>query len=291
MTIYDFEHSTSARHLAALLLVMLLMSCKFDAEEPKQISTHMQGSVQVLETVFTIPTLNRERKIWLYLPNDYDTSDKRYPVLYMHDGQNLFDEHASFAGEWYIDESLDSLSAMGMQSAIVVGIENSRDGYTRLDEYSPWMNERYKRGGDGDTYVNFIISTLKPFIDKHYRTLSDRAHTGIMGSSMGGLISLYAALQYQNIFGKVGVFSPSLWFSDQAFQQALTTTKYHDIDIYLIAGEQESKGMIRQMKRMYRLLENAGFDVFLELHPDGEHSERYWAREFPKAYEWLFLRV
>src|SRR5690606_36165183 len=145
------------------------------------------------------------------LPPDYETSAKYYPVLYMHDGQNLFDVRTSFSGEWKVDEHLDSLFLLGDPGCIVVGIDNG--GTNRINEYSPWVNPQYG-GGQGDQYIEFLIETLKPYIDQNYRTLPDAEHTGIMGSSMGGLISYYGGLTNQNVFGRIGAFSSSFWFSN-----------------------------------------------------------------------------
>lgn len=251
----------------------------------------LRGEVVVLDKDFHMPHLNRTRKVWLYLPRDYYASNKYYPVLYMHDGQNLFDATASFAGEWYVDESLDVIFGDGKESAIVVGIENSRD-QNRLNEYSPWQNSNYQMGGEGNLYVEFIVNELKPYIDSIYRTKSGREHTGIMGSSMGGLISLYAAIERQDIFGRAGVFSPSLWFTEgKSFQHVSDKGKQQDLKIYLIAGEREGSNAAAETWRMSETLRASGFqtnEVFIEIHPDGEHNEAYWAREFPKAYEWLF---
>ena len=176
-----------------------------------------RASVQVLDTAFAMPQLGRTRRIWIYLPPDYATSGKRYPVLYMHDGQNLFDAATSYAGEWGIDESLDSLAARGDRGVIVVGIDNGSE--QRMNEYSPWRHPQ-SGGGEGDRYVQFLVQTLKPFIDRRFRTLPDREHTGVMGSSMGGLISLAAAFRHPEVFGRVGVFSPSLWFNDSVYVAA-----------------------------------------------------------------------
>jgi metallo-beta-lactamase class B len=141
------------------------------------------ASVSILDTAFAMPQLERTRRIWLYLPPGYAASTRRYPVLYMHDGQNLFDAATSFAGEWGVDETLDSLHALGDPGVIVVGIDNGR--MKRMDEYTPWHNTRYG-GGEGDAYVDFLTQTLKPYVDAHYRTLAERVHTGVAGSSMGG---------------------------------------------------------------------------------------------------------
>ncbi len=237
---------------------------------------------------FFIPQLNRNRRIWLYLPPDYETSNANYPVLYMQDGQNVFDVSTSFSGEWEVDESLNSLFDNGDDGIIVVAIDNG--GANRINEYSPWVNPSYG-GGEGDEYIDFIVETLKPYIDENYRTLSDRTNTGIMGSSLGGLISMYAAIEHQDVFSRAGIFSPSFWFTDECYAQVSNTGKEADMRIYLLAGEQESASMVPDLYAMYNTLLNAGFsqdELFITTHPDGQHSEWYWRREFPDAYEWLF---
>lgn len=246
------------------------------------------ANTTILSTSFEIPQLNRTRRIWIYLPPDYETTDKTYPVMYMQDGQNLFDQTTSFAGEWGIDESLNELFENGNKGIIIVGIDHG--GIHRIDEYSPWIHAQYG-GGEGAAYVDFIVQTLKPYIDNHYRTKIDRLNTGIMGSSMGGLISFYAAIKYQGTFGKAGIFSPSFWFSDKVFKLVTETGKQADMKIYLLGGEPESGNLIQQLESMKTTLIEAGFsdtEVTLRTHPDGQHSEWYWAREFPQAYLWLF---
>ncbi|MBK8427854.1 MAG: hypothetical protein IPL27_18645 [Lewinellaceae bacterium] len=163
------------------------------------------ANVQIMDNDFYIPQLNRNRRIWLYLPPDYATTTKSYPVLYMQDAQNLFDAETSFSGEWEVDESLNELHQQGDYGCIVVGIDNG--GVDRLNEYSPWINAQYG-GGQGDEYIEFLVSTLKPYIDANYRTLPGRNTTGIMGSSMGGLISMYGFSERQDIFPKAGIFPP-----------------------------------------------------------------------------------
>lgn len=247
-------------------------------------------NVSVLSQDFYMPQLNRSRRVWLYLPPDYETSGKSYPVLYMQDGQNVFDAATAFAGEWQVDESLNQLFEDGDEGVIVVAIDNG--GASRTDEYSPWEHPTYG-GGQGGAYVDFIIETLKPYIDGNYRTKPGREHTGIMGSSMGGLISMYAAIEHQEVFSKAGVFSASFWFSSQSYAHVANTGKQADMRIYMIAGEREGNSgeQVADMNAMYNTLLNAGFtneEVVALSHSDGEHSEWYWAREFPDAYEWLY---
>lgn len=247
-------------------------------------------NVAVAAEGFYMPQLDRNRKIWIYLPPDYSTSDATYPVLYMQDGQNLFDNATAAFGEWEVDESLNTLFEDGDEGVIVVGIENG--GASRLDEYSPWVNPTYG-GGEGEAYVSFITETLKPFIDNNYRTKPGRDFTGIMGSSMGGLISLYAAIEHQDVFSKAGIFSASFWFAEEAYSHVAEQGKQQDMRIYLIAGEQEGSGaqQVEDMLAMEQALRSAGFldsEVNAIAHSDGTHSEWYWSREFPAAYEWLF---
>lgn len=245
-------------------------------------------NVSILSEDFFMPQLDRHRRIWIYLPPDYAISTKRYPVIYMQDGQNLFDKTNSFSGEWEIDESLNRLFSNGDKGVIIVGIDNGED--ERFDEYSPWVNTRYG-GGRGSLYADFMVETLKPYIDKHYRTIPGQQATGIMGSSMGGLIALYVATEYQNIFGRVGIFSPSLWFSPEAFVQVTESGKEYDTRFYLMAGSGESSSMRADMIALYNNLLNAGFqtdEVYISLPGDGQHSEWFWAREFADAYRWLF---
>lgn len=246
------------------------------------------NNVTILDEEFNIPQLNRSRRIWVYTPPNYETSNISYPVLYMQDGQNLFDASTSFSGEWEVDESLNMLFDSGDKGVIVVGIDNG--GEYRTDEYTPWVNSKYG-GGNGDEYVNFILQTLKPHIDSIFRTKPDRLNTAIMGSSLGGLISFYAAIKHQDVFSKVGVLSPSFWFSDSVYTHVKNTGKQYDMSIYILGGEQESDSLIIEIKKMATTLNNAGFkesEVKILTHTDGKHSEWYWKREFTNAYLWLF---
>lgn len=250
-------------------------------------------SVSVMSPAFPMPQLGRTRRIWLYLPPDYATTQKTYPVLYMHDGQNLFDAALAFGGnEWGVDEALDRLQAAGDWGCIVVGIEN---GPNRLDEYSPYVNPQYG-GGQGDQYVDFIANSLKPYVDQHYRTRPDRLHTGLMGSSMGGLISLYAALKRPDVFGRAGVLSPSLWFNRRIYTYARQAPPLRpDPRVFLLSGARESSTQLRDQRQMTDTLAAAGFligsEVDTVVKADGQHAEWFWKREFPAAYQWLFAGV
>lgn len=253
------------------------------------VNSTAQPNVQVLYNDFYIPQLNRTRRIWLYLPPDYHTTGKRYPTLYMHDGQNLFDAATSFAGEWEVDEALNSLHAQGDYGCIVVGIDNG--GVHRLDEYSPWVNPQYG-GGQGAQYVEFIAATLKPHIDSLYRTFPGPQYTGVMGSSMGGLISMYAFAERQDVFHKAGIFSPAFWFAGaNSANHVLDKGKQADARVYFLAGGQEPASVATNMNAVADAMLQAGFgpNEQLRLVPaDGQHAEWFWRREFPAAYQWLF---
>jgi predicted alpha/beta superfamily hydrolase len=253
-------------------------------------------NVQILSNSFSIPELNRTRRIWLYLPPDYATSTKNYPVLYMQDGQNLFDDETSGFGEWHVDESLNELHAQGDYGCIVVGIDNG--GSNRLDEYSPWYNTDYNEGGDGDAFVDFIVNTLKPYIDANYRTLPGRQSTGIMGSSMGALISMFAFSERQDVFSKAGVFSPAFWFGgNNPASHVASHPKQGAARVYFLSGADEeqdgnqSNYVVQDMLEVANAMNTAGFSAsekFVETVSDGQHSEWFWAREFSDAYVWLF---
>ena len=253
-------------------------------------------NVNIISEEFEIPQLNRKRRIWIYLPPNYNISDESFPVVYMHDGQNLFDDKTAYAGEWKVDETLNKLFRDKNMSAIVVGIDNDSD--KRLDEYSPFENDEYG-GGEGDAYVQFISQTLKPYIDKSYKTLTDRDNTVIAGSSMGGLISHYASLNYPEIFGKAIVFSPSFWFAPDEFK-AYTKSKAKNANtkLYYMAGGNEGNvkademsPMVTDMNQMIDLLKSEGFNannIFSKTVPDGEHNEVLWSNELEEALLWLF---
>lgn len=246
------------------------------------------ANVQVLDPAFPVPQLDRQRRIWLYLPPGYDTSQARYPVLYLHDGQNVFDASTSFAGEWQADETLNRLASEEGLHLIAVAVDNG--GKHRLNEYSPWTNDRYG-GGEGADYLRFIVNNLKPYIDSRYRTRPEREYTGILGSSMGGLISLYGAIEYQEVFGLAGILSPALWFSEESLAHVARRGRRHPLRFYLMAGREEGQNVVDDLHALGATLQGAGFEAeqqFVVTHPDGDHSEWYWAREFDDVVRWLY---
>lgn len=239
-------------------------------------------------TTFSIETkqLKTTKKIWVYLPENYTTSNKRYPVIYMHDGQNLFDAKTSYVGEWNVDETLDSIKAQ----VIVIGIEHG--GENRIQELTPCKHPKYD-GGNADAYLDFMVETLKPAIDKKYRTKTNANNTAIFGSSLGGLVSFYASLKYPNVFGKVGCFSPSFWFCREDLNALMEKTKDFDTRIYFLCGDDEGDDdVIRDMENVEKWVNTKRCECKKKnkkvIVKDGQHNEKLWQENFKKAYLWLF---
>ena len=275
-----------------LFLVFCLLICFVSSGCMPEENT-IVGNVTIIED-FNMPELGRTRDIWIYVPPNYENStSKNYPVLYMHDGQNLFDEITSSNGEWGIDEILERFFENGeTEGVIVVGIENG--DIHRTQEYCPWEfhYDNEILGGEGDEYVDFIVNTLKPHIDENYRTLPSRENTGIAGSSMGGLISLYAGIKYQGIFSKVCAMSSSFWIGyDNMMNFLVSNPKEENMLIYLDVGELEGLDMVDNTNGVYKKLLEIGFsqdELMRVLDEDGEHNEAFWGGRFPNAFLWLF---
>ena len=247
------------------------------------------ASVHLLDDSFDMSPLDKKRRVWIYLPTSYDTSSKSYPVVYMHDAQNLFDQSLSYSGEWEVDETLDRLENSHELELIIVGIDNG--GSERIDEYTPWEIPEYPSKQQGDAYIRFIKENLKPFIDKNYRTQSNREQTAIMGSSLGGLISYYAALQYPETFGKAGIFSPSFEMVKKSLGFAKDHGNLKDSKIYFMAGNKESEQMVAKMSQTIQLMIASGFpenNIKSKVVQEGEHNEKLWREEFEPAIIWLF---
>jgi len=207
----------------------------------------------------------------------------------MHDGQNLFDAKTSLSGEWNVDEKLDSLHAQ----VIVVGIENSGD--KRLEELTPFKNEKYG-GGNADKYLEFIVNTLKPAIDKKYRTKPNTKNTAIMGSSLGGLVSFYAIIKYPEVFGKAAVFSPAFWINRKDINDYMAKSKKLNSKIYFLCGDSErndENDMVNDLKHMELLLNrNRCYCLHLNkkvIVKGGNHNEKLWRDNFTNAFLWLGL--
>jgi predicted alpha/beta superfamily hydrolase len=266
-----------------LIFTFLLCAC---SEPLKTFSA--TDNVQVLPYQFVVPELDRQRSIRLYLPPSYQNSEKRYPVIYMHDGQNLFDDMTAFSGEWEVDESLNQLAKDQGLEVIVVGIDNSAD--FRMNELSPWENKRFGEA-QGKQYMDFIVDVVKPYIDTNFRTKAERLHTAIMGSSMGGLISHYGVHAYPEVFSKAGIFSPAYWYSQDVFAFTQFQKAPLDARLYVMYGNNEGNGMIADTDKMQRQLRQQGHprqNTLFKRVPNGEHNEQLWRTEFTEAVQWLF---
>lgn len=249
---------------------------------------------------FASPQLGNRRTLLVYLPRGYEKNmTERYPVLYMHDGNNVFDVVGSANNmEWGADESAERLiEQKAIQKIIIVAIYNTEN---RFKEYTPFVDKNYG-GGDGDKYLAFITETVKPYIDKTYRTQADREHTAICGSSLGGLISLYALQKYPDVFGAAGVVSPALWWSERQMLKILPADYKRPIRIWVDIGTGEGKTdgtpgrvvrAVDDARALVKLLEEKklkkGEEFAYEEIENGSHNERAWAARFDRVLTYLF---
>ncbi len=261
---------------------------------PTRASTR-SGDIRAHHRVFS-PQLRNERTVLVYLPPNYDNEpERRYPVLYLHDGNNVFDAATSFTGvEWGADEAAEKLIATKqIEPLIIVAIYNDEH---RVEEYTPFIDPKHG-GGRGDDYVAFLCDTLKPLIDKTYRS---RPEAGIGGSSLGGLISLYAIAKRPDVFSRAAVISPSLWWADQKileFVHSAPPLKAQKLWIDIGTAEGASTGdaespAVEQCRRLGVMLEEAGLrkpDQFrLEVVEGGRHHESAWAARIGDVLEYLY---
>jgi predicted alpha/beta superfamily hydrolase len=232
------------------------------------------------------PRRDTERDIDVFLPASYRRTRRRYPVVYMQDGQNLADPHRAFAGTWDLEAALTTLAGRGIE-AIIVGVPNM--GEARIREYTPFVDAK-AGGGDGDAYLAYLERTVKPLVDRRFRTRPETEATGVFGSSLGGLISLYAFFRAPETFGLVGAMSPSLWFADRAMLSYVEKDGAPPGRLYLDAGTEEGAATLRDARELGRILGRKGYDAdrlrFVEAE-GGRHSEGDWARRLVPALEFL----
>ena len=243
------------------------------------------------------PKALAERQITIYTPPGYEHSDGSYPVLYLQDGQNLFEEARAFVpGEiWHVKSTADFLIRAGeIEPLIIVGIDHA--GPQRIDEYTPTLDLRSKRGGLAKAYGKLIVEELKPWIDQQYRTQPDACHTALGGSSLGGLVSLYLGFRSPHVFGRLAVMSPSLWWDQQIMVQRLRANIHRRrTRIWLDIGTREGRAYVQTVKQT-RLLRDEllrrgwreGADLFYFEDPGAAHTERAWAHRLPMALKFLF---
>lgn len=261
-------------------------------------SSTASKNVHLLSEAFDIPQLGLKRKIWIYLPEGYERNKTNYPVLYMHDGQDIFDEATSQGRigplEWAVDETIDAAK----QKCIVVAIAHAEDKQKRLQEYFYYDNDENKNV-EGKKYLDFVVNNLKPYIDKNYRTKADRKNTFMAGSSMGGLISLYAGLNYPEVFGALGILSPSIW-QDNGNANKEIAAKLNDPAIktqryFFYGGGNENRakptgGFVRMnddVNKALAELKPSGAEIEVLINPEGRHGAWYWQSAFRTFYQWL----
>ena len=240
----------------------------------------------VIRKKIKLPTLTgeKERQSYVYLPVGYEESGRSYPVLYMFDGHNLFtDEEATFGKCWGLEEYLDRHET----PLIVAAVECNHEGNMRLSEYSPvdfnFRGQHVK--GRGKKYMDWLVTQFKPYVDGNYRTLPDRKNTMIAGSSMGGLMTLYALSKYGKYFSRGAALSPSLWVEGGKVPHFIENGKFgKDCVLFTDYGEREFKNHLPQRGlfcKTFEILCSAGVAVTARIVPGGTHSEASWEKEIP----------
>ncbi len=241
--------------------------------------------------------LLNDRDILVYVPPTYHrTKQKHYPVFYLHDGQNLFDGATSFiyGKEWQVDETAQRLiRARAVEPLIIVGIYNT--GIQRIDEYTPTYDRNRKMGGRADLYGQFLIEELKPFIDRHYRTLPEASNTGLGGSSLGGLVTLYLGLKHANVFGKLAVLSPSLWWDNRFILHEVEKLPTKPATrIWLDMGTHEGYGL-HDVQHLRNLLVQKGWELDRDLRyfeaEGAVHDEKAWGERVAPLLKFLFPKA
>ena len=244
-----------------------------------------------------IPKLSgdKPRRAYIYLPESYTKeTDKHYPVMYMFDGHNVFfDEDATYGKSWGMNAYMEKSG----KQLIIVGVECNHEGNSRLIEYSPFHFQNSEMGkikGKGNVYMNWLVNTLKPYIDANYRTLPDRKNTIIAGSSMGGLMALYAVSTYNHIFQRAACLSPSLWVSPgKVLEMVARAHIRRDTTVYLDYGAQEIFNHTANEEAIIstaHLLMTKRVNLALRIVPDGNHSEASWEKQVPIFMECLGLK-
>lgn len=247
----------------------------------------------------------RARPLYVLLPKDYATSNQRYPVLYMHDGQNMFDDSTAANGEWHMDEVASGLmDSASIPQMIIVGVGTFGD--TRIPEYTPTAITRQTTtggtisiGGSGALHARMLVEEIKPFIDSTYRTLQDRNSTALGGSSLGGLMTIFTGAKYPDVFGKLLVISPSVWWDEksilktvQSESKTMLKTPQDRQKIWLDVGTQEGKEALDGARALNKLLVKQGWKkgktMQYQEFPNAAHSESAWAARLEPMLKFMF---
>jgi predicted alpha/beta superfamily hydrolase len=242
--------------------------------------------------------LSTPRDIIVYLPPGYDSGTSRCPVLYLQDGQNLFDPHTAFGGQdWRVDVTADELILRGaIEPLIIVGIYNT--GVRRISEYTPTKDARRRKGGKGERYARMMAHELKPFIDREYRTHRSAAYTGVGGSSLGALVSLETGLLYPRVFGRMALLSPSVWWDNRSILEMVRAYSFEGrARIWLDSGTDEGDApcqTIADLKLLRDALSGKGWREGVDLRcgevAGGRHNEGAWGARFGEVLQYLFPR-
>jgi enterochelin esterase-like enzyme len=243
---------------------------------------------------FHSQTLKNQRDLVIYLPPGYEEQpDRRFPVLYLQDGQNLFDPSTSFVPgqDWRVGQTADHMiGSRAVAPLIIVGIYNT--GKNRIREYTPSRAPKLG-GGSANRYAQFLIHELKPFIDFEYRTLGDREHTGLGGSSLGGLVSLYVGLKFSNIYGRLAALSPSVWWNQRSMHHFASTLRISlRPKIWLDIGTNEGPQIAHDVENFRDILLKRGWqhghDLNYQVVEGAEHNEAAWAQRVGPVLQFLF---
>lgn len=255
----------------------------------------LTGDIRVHEG-FHSGYLEHDRTIIVYLPPGYDeASATRYPVLYLHDGQNIFDRATSIGEEWRVDETAQAMITAGeIEPIIIVGIYNT--GEHRIDEYAPTLREDKGGGGHADDYGKMLLMELKPFIDRTYKTLPSAVNTAIGGSSLGGLLTMHLGLRHPTAFGKLAVLSPSIWWDDRVIVREVEELSGKLPErVWLDAGTNEGPEVIADTRILRDALVAKGWvegDDLMYMEAEGaEHNEASWAARVAAVLKYLFPRA
>ena len=254
-----------------------------------QTTGYRPDSGQIIKlNAFYMPQLKRQRTIRIYLPAGYSASHKSYPVIYMLDGQNLFKRDAAIKSTWGVDSTLAAQPTN--KQCIVVGIDHA--GKDRITEYDPY-NSQYGKG-DGVAFTRFLVETLKPYIDSHYRTKKAARYTAIAGSSMGSLLAMYAIDEYPGVFGNAGIFSPAFWIAPEIYTLTQSKPVNKISGFYLTCGDNESANMVSQVNKMDSILMTKNIPArqlpLVKINAGSVHNELQWRQAFPAFYNWLVGR-
>jgi len=250
----------------------------------------LTGDIRVHQSFASVSGVH-DRTVLVYLPPGYDATEQRYPVLYLNDGQNVFDQATAFADEWRVDETAQQLIlSRRIEPLIIVAIYNAGD--QRVNEYTPTADPA-SGGGGAAVYGRMVVEDIKPFVDATYRTLPDTENTALGGSSLGGLLTLYLGLRSPMTFGKLAVLSPSVWWGDGVIvREVEALPRKTPQRIWLDAGRREGVDVIPDVRRLRDVLVDKGWSIGEDLMyfeaRGGEHNERSWAKRVGPFLKFLF---